>query len=443
MLAREDKGGALFQRLLTRSKQPAWPQAFSAYVWGWFQSDPRGAEDALDHLADARADLVEGILRATCFLPPSDKAIVRFLRLLAKSPESRPEIVGQITLFLRWEQLTASEAERLISALDDGTPKARSLLLSAFATRIFRGGEMTTSLKELAWSFLHTSLLGQGDGGGHDWDILAAELGKEQPERLLHLVEGLIIEHLIPSHKRLNWEYELPLVWETLRQRDRQGLLLMLLRLVMTADVPYSIDWTLSQMIDPSQDRELLLQFSREAGTEGARTIALNLDADKQGFWELARDLIVGWGDDDRVRERLLGQLMSGRWSGSAVPMISARIESARQLLADSNPKVAQWAQEVVSSLEVWRRHEEREDQEEWIWDYRIRRAELEAMLRQKDSPERLWAIGRLLKDAPKDRVLELLTPAEIIEALPKLDQLDERTRQKWEAYARHWSESH
>lgn len=443
MLGKEDKGGALFQRLLTRSKQPAWPQAFSAYVWGWFQSDPKGAEDALDHLADTRPDLVEGILRATCFLPPSDKAITRLLRLLAKSPESGSEMVSQIALFMRWEQLPAGEAERLISALDDGTQKARSLLLSAFATRIFRGGEMTASLKELAWSFLHSSLPGQDDGGGHDWDTLAAALGKEQPERLLHLLEGLAIEHLTAGHRRLSWEYELPLVWETLQERDRQGCLRMLLRLVMTADVPYSIDWTLSQMIDPSRDRELLLQFSREAGNEGARTVALNLDVNKPGFWELARDLIGGWGDDDRVKERLLSQLMGGSWSGSAVPMISARIESAKKLLADSNPKVAQWAREAVSSLEAWRRQEEREDQEEWIWDYRIRRTELEAMVRQKDSPERLWAIGRLLKDAPKDRVLELLTPAEILEALPKLDQIDERTRQKWEAYARHWSESH
>jgi hypothetical protein len=81
-----------------------------------------------------------------------------------------------------------------------------------------------------------------------------------------------------------------------------------------------------------------------------------------------------------------------------------------------------------------------REDREEWIWDYRIRRSELETMVRQKNSPERLWAIARLLKDAPRERVLELLTPDEILEALPRLD---EHTRERWEAYARHWSAPH
>jgi hypothetical protein len=94
----------------------------------------------------------------------------------------------------------------------------------------------------------------------------------------------------------------------------------------------------------------------------------------------------------------------------------------------------------AVSSLDEWRQRVEREDREEWIWDYRIGRSELERMLETRDSPERLWAIGRLLKDAPRERVLELLTPAEILEALPTID---EPTRRKWEGWARHWSESH
>jgi hypothetical protein len=104
---------------------------------------------------------------------------------------------------------------------------------------------------------------------------------------------------------------------------------------------------------------------------------------------------------------------------------------------------VANWALEAESKLRSWLEHAQREDREEWIWDYRIPRAGLERMLKDRDSPERLWAIGRLLQDAPKERVLELLTPAEILDALPKLDQLDERTRQMWQAYARHWSQVH
>jgi hypothetical protein len=123
--------------------------------------------------------------------------------------------------------------------------------------------------------------------------------------------------------------------------------------------------------------------------------------------------------------------------------MITARIESAKRLLADPDPKVAAWAQEAVTILEEWRRRAEGEDREEWIWDLPVQRRELEAMLQKGGRPERLWAIGRLLKYAPRERVLELLTPREILEALPKLRDLDERSRETWEAWARYWSESH
>ena len=58
-------------------------------------------------------------------------------------------------------------------------------------------------------------------------------------------------------------------------------------------------------------------------------------------------------------------------------------------------------------------------------------------MLARKDSPERLWAIGRLLEDAPLDRVRELLTRTDVLDALPKLQHLDEGTRSKWEQWAR------
>jgi len=64
-------------------------------------------------------------------------------------------------------------------------------------------------------------------------------------------------------------------------------------------------------------------------------------------------------------------------------------------------------------------------------------------MLKQKDSPERLWAIGRLLKDAPPKRVLELLTLDEILDALLKIQDLDDRTRRTWEGYARLWNQAH
>jgi hypothetical protein len=90
--------------------------------------------------------------------------------------------------------------------------------------------------------------------------------------------------------------------------------------------------------------------------------------------------------------------------------------------------------------LAEWCQRSEDQEREGWIWDYRICRGDLERMIEKRDSPERRWAIARLLKDAPRERVLDLLTPSEILEALR---DADEATRQKWEGWAHHWSQHH
>jgi len=443
MLGEGDRGGVLFKLLLTRSAQPFWPQAFSAYVQGWYRSDPDKTERTLDDLLESRPDLTAGVLAATCSLPASNKPIDRLLRLVAKGWMPRSTLAGQIAFSHWWDQLSPGSVERLIKALDDGTSEIRSSLLFPLLIRVTRGADISPSLRNLAWDFLDSTFPVDNNIRRHDWDGLAAKLGRQEPNRLLELVEQVLRKSLARADRRFNPDHELPLAWGTLKERNRNGLLRMLLRLAMNPEPPYWIDLMLSQLIDPAQDRELLLQFAREAGIDGARAVALNLEADKPGFWDLVRDLIVGWGDDDRIKETLASHLFGGSWTDSAVPMISVRIESAKKLLKDSDPRVGHWAQEVVSSLEAWRGREVREDQEEWIGDYRVRRSEFEGLLQQKDSPERLWAIGRLLKDAPPKRVLELLTPQEILEALPKIRDLDDGTRRNWEGYARFWSQSH
>jgi hypothetical protein len=93
----------------------------------------------------------------------------------------------------------------------------------------------------------------------------------------------------------------------------------------------------------------------------------------------------------------------------------------------------------VVDWLEDYIRSEEKEDQERFIWDYRISRRQLEDLLKKHDSPDRLWAIRRILKRAPRKDALELLTLEDIREGLSTVD-LPEAERKTWEAYLEHWS---
>ncbi len=434
-LGAADRGGRLLPILFRAWNGSHWPVAFAAYCVGWGGMAPNEVDQALDRLLD-EPTAHSGILLATTWLSPSERAVDRLIRLVKSGHIPRIDAAREIARSTPWERLSPAQAEQLLRTLDDGTGDVRSELLLAFLIRDRRGADITPDLRELAWSFLESVSPAGHKAVRSNWDALAARLGEHDPARLLTLVERLVAPPVAEQPGTLDRDV-LPRVWRTLESTDRVGTLRTLLRLAAATDAPWPVAWHLSQMIDPARDRELLRQWAEETGINGAHLVAASLNAGHPGFWEVAHDLLARWGDDPDIGAELLARLHSGSRSGSATSMIEERITRARVLANDPNPRVAAWAQEAVRQLEEWGDREARKDREGWIWDYRISRAQLEAMLMKKDTPERLWAIGRLLEDAPRERVEELLTTKEIREALPKLAHLDQHTRDKWETWTR------
>jgi len=439
VIGERDRGGPLLSELLTAVDGPYWPEAFGAYCVGWASRAGAEVESTLDRLVeDARFH--PGVIVATAWMPTSPAGVDRLIRLAGSGTVPKNELASETVRNVPWDRLTDSDAERLVRALDDGTPGVRAELLQALLVRDGRGVELTAALRDHAWDLLHSTSPVQQRTGRHTWDALAARLGKQEQGRLLTLVERLLTD--AASGPELRLDDDLPLSWRMLQSVDRPGVLRMLLRLALVPDASWRTARQLSQMLEPARDRDVVLRFLEEKDGRAAALLAESLDPERDGFWELARELIVRSGGDEAVTDNLLGRLGSGVWSGSAVQMIDRRLEGARRLTKDPDSRVAAWASEAVRQLEEWRRREERQDEEGWIWDYRVPRQDLEAMLARRGAPERLWAIGRLLEDAPPERVSELLSPGEILEALPRLDHLDRRTREKWEAWARHRSQS-
>lgn len=439
-LGREDKGGGLLGALISRAGAPAWAAAFTAYMVGWAQRDASAAEAALDGLgggSDGGGAL--GVLQATCAVASPETVADGLLRLLHGGSLPRHEFARTVAHSLAWERVTEDDVQRVIEAMDDGTVPVRAVLLWPFVLRLLRGAPVTGALREQAWRVIESTVGAPSPVVGRSWDSLAAKLGKDEPVRLLGVVERFVGSR---RDEQVSIDDEIPLVWGVLKAKAPSEFVGMLLRLVVQPHTNYSIDWELGRAIDPLRDRDVLLGFVRDAGVEGARLIAANLDPDEPGFWPLAADLLAASGYDERVDSRLVAQLGSGSWSGSPVGMIERRIEGAKSLLSHEDAKLVTWARQALAGLEDWRQRALGEDREEWIWDYRIGRAALQEMLERRDSPERLWAIGRLLEDAPLERVRELLTRTDVLEALPKLQHIDEATRTKWELWARSGSDS-
>jgi hypothetical protein len=432
-----DDGGRAWAVVADASVGSHWAEAFAAYCLGRASRDRARVARELDRMV-ADSPRLRGVILATSWLLPGEADLDRLGRLARSERVRRVDVAREVALSAPWRDMALPETARLLQALDNGTPEVREALLFPILVLAHAHADAGRPIRDLAWSFLETVAPASRREGSHTWDRLAARLGADEPDRLGALLEHTV-QHLLGRGDSVSLAHDLPLSWNTLKARDPRGALEVVLE-AATLPNAWSVADELPGLVDPARDRDRLLQWLKQADAGGVRFLARGLDPDRSGFWQLAPELILGFPDEE-TGEILIDRLHTGSWSGSATGMIDRRLGEARKLQQHGEARVRVWAGRAVTALEAWRRREEREDQEEWIWDYRIQRADLETILGKPDSPERLWAIGRLLKDAPERRVMELLSPSEVLAALPNLPHLDRATRAKWETWARHRGE--
>jgi hypothetical protein len=429
--------------LLQRMNAHFGHEAFSRYIEGWAERDREGAEQLLDRLVEEKPEAAQGIFAATWRLPASQRAVERILKSTHRGLLSRESVARQLTWGGWTRDLTPGEFSLLIEGLDERDPKTAFAILDLLAQWMHGKGQLTEPLRERAWSLLENAATQENPRSSDisHWDEVAAHLGQASPERLRNLIERLVAGEITAKGTwvldRLRHRSR---IWQVLERHDRPGLISMLMRLALgSSKMAFWVRWSLRELIDPLKDRELLLQFAREQGEPGAVAVAQVLDVSRNGCWELVRALLLDWGDQERVCNRLLLCLAEGGGSGSRVPPLEERLKKAQELAEDQDHRVSRWARRAVSMLTEDIRRERQSDAEEFIWDYDVRRPELVDILKRKDSPERLWAIGRILRYAPRKEALELLTLDDIREALPQVD-LPDQQRKLWEAYLAHWS---
>jgi hypothetical protein len=273
------------------------------------------------------------------------------------------------------------------------------------------------------------------------WDRLAAYLAESEPNAVLNLIERLAGREPEPEARPV-FEFlrNHASTWKALARISRPALVRRLLGISASSDGGrYWVHWCARHLIDPSQDGHTLLEFARDNAEAGALAVIDLLDATKPGFWELVREMIASFGDSKRVIARV-GASIHRTWGwGSLAPVFEERRKQLARLAEDPDPRVSKWARGVARGLEADVEREELRDKEEFLWEYDVTRPELLRMLQDRQSPDRLWAIRRILLHARPEEAIRLLTVDEIREALPDLD-LPDRTRRIWEAYVAHWS---
>jgi len=441
-LGEYDSAGIWQDLLVKRLPAPNGPWAFGWYVKGVAKKDRARAEGTLDRLSLDKPDHIRGILSAAFLLPATPGSVQRLVSLVQKRLASPSEVIAGIR-YGGWVQpLSADLFVNLVEELEDGTTETAVGLTELLASWLYFSKELGEGLQEKAWLFLQRSALSEDRHFAHSWDRVATWLAEKEPQRFFDLIERLAgIPGGLEAAKVFDVLQDHAHVWRKLLALRRDDTLRSLLQIQLEdGRRPFWLSWCLEHFLDTDTDGEVLIRFAVDNGERGALAVANILDADRDGFWRIAERLITAFPESERLASRLDSRVgTTGVIKGSFVPTWHHRMDRAARLLSHPHSRISQWARQVVDWLEDYIRNEEKEDQERFIWDYRISRRQLEDLLTKRDSPDRLWAIRRILKRAPTKDALELLTLEEIKEGLSTVD-LPEEERKKWEAYLAHWS---
>jgi hypothetical protein len=439
-LGERDSAAAWRDRLIQRLGLARGPESFGWYVSGWARRNRKGAEEFLDRLLLANPQTADGVLAATLRIAASTSGVDRILRLLHCEKLQRNLLIQELSW--GWtDPLGSQDFVRLVQGLDDGSWETSLVLLDVLAYRQRKAGDLPDEIRSAVWSILERAGWVRTDHQARSWDRLAAHLAESDHNAVLDLIERHAKRERLPNARGV-FEFlrTHATTWKVLTRISRPTLVERLLRISLSSDDGrYWFHWCTRHLVDPSQDGNILLEFARNNGEAAALAVVELLDASKPGFWELIREIIAIFGDSERVARRVESRVYHVEGWGSLALAFEQRRKQVARLADDPDPRVSRWARSVARGLEVDVRREEQRDQEDFLWDYDVKRPELLEILQNRKSPDRLWAIQRILLHAPREEAIRLLSVNEIQEALPDVE-LPDRVRKIWEAYVANWS---
>ncbi len=417
-------------------QQPEGARVFSAYWDGWAKRDQKAAEERLEELASSKTVTGDAIVQATAKLGVDQTAVDR-MKTQIQTGRVDPQHAGWIILAHRWlEKLTEEPFEQLLQVIAGEAFEHAATVIDMLSNWIYLDRPLQGSLADFAWRCLEQDPPSKAPADPWDFDLLAAKLAQDDPERGFDLLEKLVLkdERNINSH----WD---PLdghgdhqFWNALHTKDRKRLIGLLLDAARTDALrQFHISWRLRGLLDQEGDKELLLAFAENV--EDARIIADWTTSAKPGFWPIAFGLVQIHPHDATVLSNLTAGLeQQGTWVyGSISQLYRERKQEVEQILQEPStpPEVRTWLREVISRLE-------REIPRQIVWDYDMNVEELRQHIRDKGSTQRIWAIGRVLKYAKWEDLRRLLAVEDIEDALPQVD-LPEKKRRMLETLVKVW----
>jgi len=408
--------------------------AFGSYWRGRAAIDRKKAEKYLETAAALGGVASEAVLRAVAHLGPSE-ATLRLLRdEISKSQVSPKDIAG--ILYGDWiREISAEDMLSLLKTEPGDRVEHASVAIEVLGRWVHWERSLEGALADFAWQCLEAAPRVSGNEA-YDFDKVAATLTQRQPDRGFNLLETLLTQ---PEDKR-SW---CPIdrytggndFWSTLYHADRRRTLRTVFSVALR-DPSYSfrVTWNLEELLNQQADADILLEFALESESQ-AILIAESITSAKEGFWPLAFGIIRRYPNSPKLWDVLtqgveqMGRIIEGPYSQH---IESCRKEVEKKLSDPGTPAAARpWLRDILGRLGE-------EIAQHVIWEYDEDANDLRRYIEDKESPERIWAIGRVLKYAEWKDIRRLLSVEDIEEALPQVD-LPERKRKALEKALEVW----
>jgi len=408
--------------------------AFSAYWGGWASRDQEAAEARLEELATLNKVTGQAIIQATSSIKASPAALER-IKAQIKADRIEPSLAGRL-LMGRWTyDLEPVQFEDLLKAvagdqLENASTAIHMLMMYRHLERSLDG-----CLGEFAWRCLESDPHLKPPVDAWHFDKLAAKLAPTNPERGFKLLKKLLLK----KRGREHWDpidrYGKHQFWTALYEIDKDRLLESVFEVCRTDSLRrFRVTWSLIDILDLESDRALLVSFAKR-NEESARIISESITSAKPGFRSIASDLVQLYPQNEDIKAKLAGGIeqQGNVIAGPFSQFYAGRKAYVEEWLADPDtPSVVRlWLREMADRLRQQISHHV-------VWEYDRDVDDLRRYIDDKDAPERIWAIGRILKYGnPKDWK-ELLGVEDIREALPQID-LPEKKRRVIETALKVW----
>jgi hypothetical protein len=410
--------------------------AFGTYWRGQAEVDRKKAEVRLEELATSGSIACEAFLAAVAHLGPSQSTL-RLIRDEILSGWVSPKAVSEF-LYGEWIRgISTDELLSLLKTLAGNQLENASVAINVLGRWADEGRSLEAGLGEFAWQCLEAVPPIRGNEV-YDFDKVASKLAEVNLERGFNLLEKLLVQ---PEDRRA-W---CPIdryagesnFWNVLHAFDRRRALRTVFAVALR-DPLYSfrVTWNLEELLNQKTDADILAEFALETESQ-AILVAESITNAKEGFWAIAFAIIENYPANQKVWNALMrgveqiGRVIEGPYSRH---IESCRKEVEKKLGDPATPTAARpWLRDIIGRLEgevgrhvIWEYDEDVNDLRRYI------------DLKDKNAPERLWAIARVLKYADWKDAKRMLTVEDIEEALPQID-LPEKKRKALEKALEVW----